>query len=111
MKNYSELTDTPLALEINIHSKDDYTILVDNIEYSSPTHLSLLIDNQKSFSIKSTIIIDNINIDNINIIPTYNHLVNYIEGKWTLTFDRPFYQWLHQAQAQGWLLEPNSVDN
>ena len=111
MKNYSELTDTPLALEINIHNKDDYTVLVDNIEYSNPTHLSLLIDNRKSFSIKSTIIIDNINIDNINIIPTYNHLVNYIEGKWALTFDGPFYCWLHQAQNQGWLLEPNPVDN
>jgi hypothetical protein len=67
---------------------------------------------------ETAVIIDSISIDHINIIPTYNHLANYqndhhnntptsylgFNGKWTLTFDRPFYQWLHQAQGQGWLL-------
>mgnify|MGYP003350133421 CR=1 FL=1 len=56
--------------------------------------------------------------DMINIIPKYNHLIDYqndhnintktnclgYNGKWSLTIDRPFYQWLHQARSQGWLI-------
>jgi hypothetical protein len=51
-------------------------------------------------------------------MPRFNYLANYINehntntptsylgvnGKWTLTIDRPFYQWLHQARSQGWLI-------
>jgi hypothetical protein len=67
---------------------------------------------------ETAVIIARLSIDNINIIPTYNHLIDYqndhninaktnylgYNGKWALTIDRPFYQWLHRAQNQGWLL-------
>lgn len=65
-----------------------------------------------------TAIILGLSVDGINIVPEYTHLAHYdndhgfkdptnylgFNGKWTLTFDRPFYQWLHQAQNQGWLI-------
>jgi hypothetical protein len=85
----------------------------------SPIFISIEMKN-KSYNQQheTAVIIDSISIDNINIIPTYNHLVDYhndhkintktnylgYNGKWTLTIDRPFYQWLHQVQGQGWLL-------
>ena len=67
---------------------------------------------------KTAVIIRRLSVDNISIIPEYTqHAVynndhgftdptNYLgfNGKWTLTFDRPFYQWLHQARSQGWLI-------
>lgn len=57
-------------------------------------------------------------VDGIDILPRFDYLAVYTNdhndsnptsylgynGKWTLTFDRPFYQWLHQATGQGWLL-------
>ena len=57
-------------------------------------------------------------IDGIDLLPRFDYLAKYVNdqdnnsptsylgynGKWRLTFDRPFYQWLHQATGQGWLL-------
>lgn len=57
-------------------------------------------------------------IDDVDILPRYLHLAQYVNdhawkdptdylgfnGKWTLTIDQPFYQWLHQHSGQGWLL-------
>jgi hypothetical protein len=67
---------------------------------------------------ETAVIIKRLSVDNIDIIPMYCHLADYqndhnnsnpttylgFNGKWTLTIDCPFYQWLHQAQGQGWLL-------
>ena len=67
---------------------------------------------------ETAVIIKRLSIDNINIIPEYTHCAEYnndhgftdptsyigFNGKWALTFDRPFYQWLHQAHNQGWLI-------
>jgi hypothetical protein len=57
-------------------------------------------------------------IDGIDLLPRFDYLACYendqnsnnptsylgYNGKWRLTIDRPFYQWLHQATGQGWLL-------
>ena len=57
-------------------------------------------------------------IDNIDLVPRFDYLAVYrndhnqsgptsyigFNGQWRLTFDRPFYQWLHQVTGQGWLL-------
>ena len=62
--------------------------------------------------------IDLLQIDGVDLVPRFDYLATYtndhnnndptsylgFNGKWTLTFDRPFYQWLHQATGQGWLL-------
>lgn len=67
---------------------------------------------------ETAIIIDSLKIDGIELMPRFNYMALYVNdhnnndptsylgfnGKWTLTFDRPFYQWLHQATGQGWLL-------
>ena len=67
---------------------------------------------------ETAVIIKRLSIDNIEIIPQYDYLADYdndhdnnnpthylgFNGKWTLTIDRPFYQWLHQVQNQGWLI-------
>jgi len=67
---------------------------------------------------ETAIVIKTLQIDGIDLVPRFDYLATYINdhdnnnptsylgfnGKWTLTFDRPFYPWLHQATAQGWLL-------
>jgi len=69
-------------------------------------------------STETAVIIKSLQIDNIDLVPKFDYLATYINdhantdptnylgfnGKWTLTIDRPFYQWLHQATGQGWLL-------
>lgn len=89
------------------------------------------VDLLKSFSIEielknkiytagyeTAVIIQRLQIDGIDLVPKFDYLAQYINdhsnnnptsylgfnGKWTLTFDRPFYQWLHQTLGQGWLL-------
>jgi hypothetical protein len=85
----------------------------------SPMFFCLELKNkQYNQNLETALIIDRISVDNIDIMPTYSYLADYqndhnnnnptnylgFNGKWTLTIDRPFYQWLHQAQGQGWLL-------
>jgi hypothetical protein len=85
----------------------------------SPMFFCLELKNkQYNQNLETAVIIDRISVDNIDIMPTYSHLADYqndhnnhnptnylgFNGKWTLTIDRPFYQWLHQAQGHGWLL-------
>ena len=67
---------------------------------------------------QTAVIIRSLQIDGIDLVPRFDYLAEYVNdhgnnnptnylgfnGKWTLTFDRPFYQWLHQATGQGWLL-------
>lgn len=67
---------------------------------------------------ETAVIIKSFQIDGIDLIPRFDYLAKYVNdhdsndptsylgfnGKWTLTFDRPFYQWLHQVTGQGWLL-------
>lgn len=67
---------------------------------------------------ETAVIIETLQIDGIDLVPRFDYLAQYrndhhnnnptnylgFNGKWTLTFDRPFYQWLHQATGQGWLL-------
>jgi len=77
--------------------------------------------NKKYCAQKETAcIIEHIKIDNISLIPNLNHLSiydndhnqqvysNYLgyNGKWQLSINKPFYQWLHYATKQGWLIEP-----
>jgi len=77
-------------------------------------------DKQYNVKKETAIIIKSLKIDGIELIPAYNHLVDYqndhninaktnylgYNGTWTLYIDRPFYQWYHQVSGQGWLLSP-----
>lgn len=67
---------------------------------------------------ETAIKIASLQIDGIEIVPRFDYLATYrndhnktdptsylgFNGKWLLTFDRPFYHWLHQHTGQGWLL-------
>jgi hypothetical protein len=77
-------------------------------------------DKKYSAEHETAVIIQSINIDGIELIPKHVNKSVYINdhdhtqptnymgfnGVWRLDIDRPFYQWLHVATAQGWLLEP-----
>jgi hypothetical protein len=103
--NYQSLTNTIT-----------YTKFVDLM---TPITLSIVLsDKIYTQEYETAVIIRRLSIDNIDLIPNYDYLADYqndhnnnnptsylgFNGKWTLTIDRPFYHWLHQTQAQGWLL-------
>jgi hypothetical protein len=140
MKTYSDLLDIDTRLRLHIELEpvgtpditvsvndiiDDYPGLSDNIILDY--HIDLLdlfsIDielRNKHYTTEyeTAVIIKRLCIDNIELIPQYDYLAEYVNdhdnnnptsylgfnGKWRLTFDRPFYHWLHQHSAQGWLI-------
>jgi len=101
---YTALSDT-IILDYRVGLLDTINICVE-------------LYNKDYGAVETAIIIDNISVDNIDIIPKFDYLAQYnndhnnddptsylgFNGKCTLTIDRPFYQWLHQAQNQGWLI-------
>jgi hypothetical protein len=78
----------------------------------------ILSDKHYTTEYETAVIIKQLSIDNIDITPKYDYLAEYtndhhnnnptsylgFNGKWRLTFDRPFYHWLHQQSGQGWLI-------
>jgi hypothetical protein len=93
-----------------------YTKFVDLL---TPITISIVLsDKIYTQNYETAVIIKQLSVDGINLIPQYDYLADYqndhnnnnptsylgFNGKWTLTIDRPFYQWLHQVQGQGWLL-------
>jgi len=102
---YNALSESiTLDYRVNLLSSIDIIVELQNKKYN--------LDNE------TAIIIDRLSIDNIDIIPNHTHLADYtndhnfnnptnylgFNGKWALTINCPFYQWLHQAQNQGWLI-------
>jgi len=104
---------------------DDYPVLSNNIILDY--HIDLLdlfaVDielRNKHYTTEyeTAVIIKRLSIDNIELIPRYDYLARYVNdhnndnptsylgfnGKWALTFDQPFYHWLHQHSGQGWLI-------
>ena len=94
-------------------------VINDYLDLLTPFEISItLSDKHYTTEYETAVIISRLSIDNIELIPKYDYLASYINdhnntdptnylgfnGKWTLTIDRPFYHWLHQATAQGWLL-------
>lgn len=130
MKTYSELTDTDIQIDLQLELIGNPKFIVngsaltrDNLTYYVDllTPFSVVIElHNKHYTTEyeTAVIIKRLSIDNIEIIPKYDYLAEYINdhnnnnptnylgfnGKWTLTIDRPFYQWLHQVTGQGWLL-------
>ena len=104
---------------INYSVLTNSIIITDFAQLLSPITVSVeLINKHYTLEYETAVVIKRLSIDNINLIPEYDYLAEYsndhnnnnpthylgFNGKWTLTIDRPFYQWLHLAQAQGWLL-------
>ena len=90
-----------------------------NIDLLKPFSIEIELQN-KTYSTEheTAVVIKHLQIDGIDLVPRFDYLAVYdndhgntdptsylgFNGKWTLTFDRPFYQWLHQTTAQGWLI-------
>ena len=140
MKTYSDLQDidTRLNLVIELAPVGIPTakIIVNNKQYDYPQLTSpiiideylplmalinidiILSDKHYTTEYETAVIIRRLSIDNIELIPEYDYLANYINdhnntnptsylgfnGKWRLTIDRPFYHWLHRHSGQGWLI-------
>lgn len=140
MKTYSEVTDInpysllqvelqPVGLpNIRIFTPHD---IIDYPRLSAPIIMDYQVNILEPYSIslelynktytteyETAVIIRRLSIDNIDIIPKYDYLAEYINdhnnnsptsylgfnGKWTLTFDSPFYHWLHEHSGQGLLI-------
>jgi len=140
MKTYSDLQAIDTRLHLHIELKPvgtpDITVSVNNIadSYSGLNNIIQLdyhVDLLDIFNInielhnkiysldnETAVIINRLSVDNVDIIPKYDYLAEYINdhannnptsylgfnGKWTLTIDRPFYHWLHLHSGQGWLI-------
>ena len=120
-----EPVGTPdVAVSVN-NIVNDYLRLSNNIILDY--HIDLLdlfsIDIElcnKHYTIEyeTAVIIKRLSVDNIELIPQYDYLSEYVNdhhnnnptsylgfnGRWRLTFDRPFYHWLHRHSGQGWLI-------
>jgi hypothetical protein len=130
MKTYSDLPDTKLKLDVELElvGRPEFTLKVGSHTEHNQTYyldpltpftviIELMNKNYNSDN-ETAVIIRRLCIDNISIIPEYTQYAEYnndhgftdptnylgFNGKWTLTIDRPFYQWLHQARSQGWLI-------
>jgi hypothetical protein len=139
MKNYSDLTDIDTRLAVTIELEPvgtpTATVIINDKQYTYSKIMSQIIINDylplmDSINIsvvlmnkhyttdyETAVIIRRISIDNIDLIPKYDYLAEYINdhdnnsptsylgfnGKWTLTINRPFYHWLHEYSGQGWL--------
>ena len=140
MKTYSDLQaiDTRLRLHVELEpvGTPDVRISINDVvddypRLSNTIILDYYVDLLDLFSVdiellnkhyttkyETAVIIKQLSVDNIELIPQYDYLAEYINdhdnnnptsylgfnGKWTLTFDRPFYHWLHQHSGQGWLI-------
>ena len=81
MKNFSELLDTKLELEVTINGHKSIAALRQSMSFEESSRVE---------------------IDDIEILPRYRHLA--VNG--VLQIDEPFYCWLHRVTGQGWLLTP-----
>ena len=94
------------------------TQLIDHkIDLLQPFSITVELRNKHYSLDYETAVIVRLSVDGINIIPKYDYLAKYdndhdyhaptsylgFNGKWTLTFDQPFYHWLHLHSGQGWL--------
>ena len=140
MNNYSDLQDIDtrlnLVIELEPVGSPTATIIINNQQYDYPQlsmpiiineYLPLmalinidiiLSDKHYTLEYETAVIIKRLSIDNIELIPKYDYLAEYINdhtnnnptnylgfnGKWRLTIDQPFYHWLHEHSGQGWLI-------
>jgi hypothetical protein len=140
MKTYSDLQgiDTQLHLQLQLEPVGSPTVLVaingmqhNNSILTEPIIINRLLplldtinieiilsDKHYTTEYETAVIIKQLSIDNIELIPKYDYLAEYINdhnnnnptsymgfnGKWTLTIDQPFYHWLHKQSGQGWLI-------
>jgi hypothetical protein len=95
MNNYSEVTATSALVELELNTGGRATIAGIAKQGATIAHWVSL---HHPFIIAADNTIKSLSVDNIDI-------TDYITDN-QINIDRPFYQWLHLATKQGWLLEP-----
>jgi hypothetical protein len=81
MKNFLDLLDTKLQLDIVVNGEQQSAELHDCLTFN---------------------VNDSVTVDGIEILPKYRHLADL----GVLSIPEPFYCWYHRVSGQGWLLEP-----
>lgn len=81
MKNFLELLDTELVLNIEINGTPSSADILAHLEFCAS---------------------DTVIVDGIEILPRYQ----YLAQDNALKINEPFYAWYHQMSGQGWLLKP-----
>lgn len=143
MKTFSEISDTDynlnLTLKIKVIDQNGYPdfrlflndqqqilgqqnafIIKKQIPLVTPISVRVeLKDKKYSLNKETAVVIEKIEIDDINVIPTYNDIIEYkndqnkdiktnylgFNGIWNLLIDEPFFQWYHQKSGQGMLIK------
>jgi hypothetical protein len=83
MKNFSDLLDTKLHLDVLVNNEV--------LDFEVDVH-SILVFNAE----------DTVSVDGIDVLPKYKHLAE----NGVLVVAEPFYNWYHKVTGQGWLLVP-----
>jgi hypothetical protein len=93
---------------------------VPELDLLQPLVISVGMSNKHYDANRETaVIVQSFKIDDFEFVPGHTHLFEYtndhgnsqptnylgFNGVWSLTTDRPFYQWLHQVTGQGWLID------
>ncbi len=81
MKNFLDLLDTNLELEIVVNGEHSRVGLHDFLVFDAETQVS---------------------VDGVEVLPRYRYLAEI----GVLTIAEPFYCWYHRVSGQGWLLKP-----
>ena len=120
MNTFSELQDTKQTVKLTLwlrahqpglaqvvvecnETSTEFTVLSDcfyhaNISVDKPIRLNLKVLNNIDVEILE------FRIDGREVSSTYE----FGTDDWGFQIDEPYYQWLHQADGQGWLLKPNN---
>lgn len=145
MKNFLEALDINSTLEVKLslkiiddngypdfslhlnkktidHNNQTQINFIDHVGHNEKIFIKIKMFGKKYSNLKkeSAIIVENISIDDINVIPAFNHCIvynneknkptttNYIgyNGDWHIHIDKPFYQWYHSVTGQGMLIKP-----
>ena len=100
--------------------RETVSIRVEHLNILDPLKISIELAHKKyNEKLETAIIINSLTIDNFEIVPNYTQLATYsndhnsinptnylgFNGVWELNIPVPFYQWLHNVQGQGWLIE------
>lgn len=100
--------------------RETAAITIEHLNILDPFKISIELAQKKyNEKFETAIIIDSLTIDNFEIVPNYTQLAAYtndhnnteptnylgFNGIWELDIPVPFYQWLHNVQGQGWLIE------
>jgi hypothetical protein len=103
------------------HSNKKNIDILKHVKYYDLISVKIKMFGKKYSAVnESAITVEELSVDDINVIPSFNHYIiynndhnkpittNYLgyNGDWNFNINEPFYQWYHSATAQGILIRP-----